>query len=238
MTTFKIAEARRERALPIFLFFLIILAGMPGRTDASKPHIDLSTSTATLTREDILNRFLELDKTLVTLSAKFVQSLDMAVSGISREVEGTLRYKKPSSLRLEHHTPERQTVVSDGKWIWIHRHSTRQAIQADFDTWKKSDPLAQSLLEFGKFSQTLKKYDIALDTSPVLDLQTQTTAYTMILTPKKKSQEFTLMLKLSAADSFPVRSVLRTGDLTVQTTFVEVQLNPKLKSSIFKELGI
>src|SRR3990167_4260441 len=109
-----------------------------------------AASTAPLTLELIGLRFAETDGKINTLRASFRQSVRMEGSDVVQTVEGDVVFKKPDLLRLTHRIPEPQTIVSDGTYLWVYRNSTNQVIQSRLETWRKSEPLAQGLLDFGK----------------------------------------------------------------------------------------
>jgi outer membrane lipoprotein carrier protein len=196
-----------------------------------------AASTAPLTLNVIAARFGELDAKMNTLKADFTQFARMEGSDTVQEVAGDVLFKKPDLLRLTHRLPEKQTVVSDGTWLWVYRPSTNQVIQKRLDDWRKSEPLAKGLLDFGRSAELLKRYDAALSTvsAPAPD------GYrTFVLTLKPKSSErasgnadFTLTLKASTRDFFPYEASLNVGRASIRSTFSNVRLNPALPDDSF-----
>lgn len=185
-------------------------------------------STGPLSVPVVLARFEEFDRELRSLSAHYSQALTVAETGMTSMVDGTVSYSHPDRLRIEHLRPERQTVVADGKDIWIHRHSRRQVIQSDLAEWKKADPTVENLMQFGSYAKMLRSYDVALDTAgarPVL-----------VLVPKKKDEKnpFELRLSLNAKTLFPEDTELRVGSLRVRTSLSRLVFNPKLDAALFR----
>ena len=194
-------------------------------------------STAAITLDLIALRFAETDAKITTLKAAFRQSVRMEGSDVVQTVEGDVVFKKPDLLRLTHRIPEPQTVVSDGTWLWVYRKSTNQVIQSRLDAWRKSEPLAQGLLDFGKSADMLTRYDTAITTvsAPGADGHR---SFTLTLKPKgsKKddSSEFVLTLKADTKYFFPGDATLRVGRATIRSLFEAVRLNPELPGEAFK----
>ena len=106
---------------------LLLLSAVPAFSAPAKPKapappaVAASTaafawaSTAPLTVEAVLAHYEAMDAALVSLSARFEQSMTMKETGVTSRVEGTLAYKKPDRLRIEHARPEPQLVVADGR---------------------------------------------------------------------------------------------------------------------------
>jgi len=196
-----------------------------------------AVSTGPLTLDVIAARFGELDAKMNTLKADFTQFARMEGSDTVQQVEGDVLFKKPDLMRLTHRLPEKQVIVSDGTWLWVYRPSTNQVIQKRLDAWRKSEPLAKGLLDFGRSAELLKRYDAALSTvsAPGAD------GYrTFVVTLKPKASErssgdadFTLTLKASTKDFFPYEASLNVGRASIRSAFSNVRLNPALPDDSF-----
>lgn len=186
------------------------------------------TSTPTLTLEQVIERLERHDRELTSLSARFEQRLVVEDTGMSSVVAGTVDFLKPERLRVEHTRPEPQTVVVDGRDIWIHRPSRDQVIQSSLEDWRKADPMINGLLQFGGYAKLLKAYDAALDSSgprPVLRL-----------TPKKRRKgqaDFSLALTLSPSTYLPEATELLAEGMRVTTELKDIRINPKLDEGLF-----
>lgn len=199
---------------------------------------EFAPSTATLTLEQIGLRFAETDGKIETLKASFRQSVRMEGSDVVQTVEGDVLFKKPDLLRLTHRIPEPQTVVSDGTYLWVYRNSTNQVIQTRLETWRKSEPLAQGLLDFGKSADMLSRYDTSLTTVSAPGTDDHRT-FTLTLKPKaadkkKGGDEFVLTLRASTKDFFPGDATLTVGRASIRSRFENVRLNPAIPADEFK----
>lgn len=194
-------------------------------------------STATITLELIASRFSETDNKINTLKASFRQSVRMEGSDVVQTVEGDVVFKKPDLLRLTHRIPEPQTVVSDGTWLWVYRNSTNQVIQSRLETWRKSEPLAQGLLDFGKSADMLSRYATEITTVSAPNAEGYR-IFTLTLKPKttskKEEDAFVLTLKASTKDFFPGDATLKVGRAEIRSRFEDVRLNPTLPDETFK----
>lgn len=194
-------------------------------------------STAPLTLDVIESRFAELDGKMKTLRADFSQYVRMDGSDTVQQVEGDVLFKKPDLMRLTHRLPEKQTVVSDGAWLWVYRPSTNQVIQTRLDAWRKNEPLAKGLLDFGRSADLLKRYAAVISTVSAPGPDGYRT-FEVALTPKPAERasgeaDFTLTLKASTRDFFPYEASLRVGRASIRSTFSHVRLNPELPADTF-----
>lgn len=185
------------------------------------------TSTAPLTLSHVLSHFELFDRDLQTLTAEFTQSLSIPETGMSSSVAGNIVYKKPDHLRIEYTRPEPQTVVTDGKDIWIHRPAHGQVIQSLLEDWKKSDPTISNLMQFGNYGKMLKTYNVVLDSGSV--------AILLHLTPKENHDaDFRLSLELNAETLFPETTILRVGSMVARTNLRAIRFNPKVEDKTFE----
>lgn len=201
------------------------------------PLTEYAPSTAPITIELIASRFKETDERINTLTASFRQSVRMEGSDVVQTVEGSVAFKKPDLLRLTHKIPEPQTVVSDGTWLWVYRNSTNQVIQSRLETWRKSEPLAQGLLDFGKSADMLSRYATEITTVSAPGADGHRT-FTLTLKPKtaakKEEDAFVLTLKASTKDFFPGDATLKVGRAEIRSRFEDIRLNPTLPDETFK----
>lgn len=201
---------------------------------AGSPLPSFAPSTAPITVELVAKNFKAFDDALKTLKADVRQFVRLEGSDTVQSVEGAVTFKKPDLLRLVHRIPEPQTVVSDGTWLWVHRHSTKQVIQTRLDVWRKSEPLAQGLLDFGRSADLLTRYDAAVSTvsAPGPDGYRR---FEVTLKPKQKGEaDFDLTLRASEKDYFPAEAVLRVGRARIRSLFENVRFNPELPDGEFR----
>ncbi|MCX5794414.1 MAG: outer membrane lipoprotein carrier protein LolA [Elusimicrobia bacterium] len=223
--------------------------GKRPRSKAGAPEVAVSTpsagtslplypaTTETLTVPLVLERFERFDRDLRALSAAFLQSVRSEDTGQTQMVAGTLAYGKKDRLRIEHRTPEAQTLVCDGSRVWVWRPANGQVIRSKLEEWKRSQPLAQGLLDFGNYADLLKRYDVTLSTVSAPDADGHRNL-ALDLKPRARAGgpggDFLLTLRLSTRDFFPIDSELRVGSVSARTVFSEVRFNPELPQTQFQ----
>ncbi len=193
-------------------------------------------TTETLTVPLILERFERFDRDLRTLSAAFRQTVHSEDTGQTQAVAGTLAYGKKDHLRIEHRTPEAQTLVCDGSRVWVWRQANGQVIRTKLAEWKRSQPLAQGLLDFGNYAELLKRYAVTLSTVSAASADGHR-SLTLLLKPRPAASpegDFLLTLRLSTRDFFPFDSELRMGSVSARTVFTDVLFNPELAQTQFQ----
>jgi len=210
-------------------------AEVPASTGTALP--GYAASTAPITLELVAARFAELDAKMTTLRADFKQFVRLEGSDTVQQVEGQVLFKKPDLMRLTHKVPEPQIVVSDGTWLWVYRASTNQAIKTKLEDWRKSEPLAKGLLDFGRSAELLKRYTAAISTVSAPDAD-GFRVFSVALTPKPEDikaggTDYTLTLKASTRDFFPYEAALRVGRASVRSVFENVRLGPALPPDVF-----
>jgi outer membrane lipoprotein carrier protein len=176
-----------------------------------------------------------MDQNLTSLTADFNQFVRWDESGNAQEISGSLDYSKPDRLRVENKIPEEQTVVADGKKLWVFRRSTGQAIETTMERWKQTQPFAEGLLDFGSYGKLLKSYNVAI--ASVTDASAADGAghkrFSLVLTPKDGSAKYSLTLALSTRDFFPTTTELRVGAVSVRSRFSNIRFNPPIEAARF-----
>lgn len=190
----------------------------------------LAPSTAPITVGEIIRRFEAFESSFESLAAEFEQTVRLQEAG-TRSVHGSLSYRKPRSLRIEHTRPSRQSLIASGDTLWIHRHENNQVIQSTLADWKKAEPLASSLVDFSSYSLMLKSYDVSIDsTAPSGDGHR---GIVLSLVPRDARANFALRLKLDTRDYFPAEAEMTADAAVVSTRFSKVRLNPEIPTGHF-----
>lgn len=220
---------------------LLVPVASHAKKPKATPGTDLpahAVSTAPLTLALVTERFAELDAKIVTLKSGFRQFVRLDGSDTVQTVEGEVLFRKPDLIRLTHRIPEPQTVVSDGTWLWVHRRSTNQVIQTKLADWRRSEPLAKGLLDFGKTAELLRVYDAAISTvsAPRADGHR---SFVVTLKPKPADRKdaadaFELTLTADDKDFFPYEARLRVGHASIRSIFENVRLNPEFPDETFR----
>ncbi|MDE2313383.1 MAG: outer membrane lipoprotein carrier protein LolA [Elusimicrobia bacterium] len=183
------------------------------------------------TLADIAAHFDALDSSMTSLTCHFTETMDLGAGQGAQSLSGFVQYKKPDLLRVEYKRPEAQSVILDGKELWIWRPGTGQAIETSMAEWRKSQPMARQLLDFGHYGRLLKDYDVSIATISAPDAQG---FYGVILDLKPKNGGgYSLRLGLSTSDYFPARTWMTVGSVTMESEFSDVRLNPEIPDAAF-----
>ncbi|MEK7381933.1 MAG: outer-membrane lipoprotein carrier protein LolA [Elusimicrobiota bacterium] len=220
---------------------VVVLLALPLSARANKLGTELiayAASTAPITLDLVTARFSEVDGRIKSLKASFRQFVRMEGSDTVQSVEGEALFLKPDLLRMTQRVPERQTVVSDGTWLWVHRESTNQVISTRLDNWRKSEPLAKGLLDFGRSADLLKRYAAVISTVSAPGADGHRT-FAVTLTPRPEDRrsggaDFDLTLKASTRYFFPYDAGLRVGRSSIHSVFSAVRLNVEFPAETFR----
>jgi len=157
--------------------------------------------------------------------ASFNKTINQTIPG-----EGTVWLKKPGKLRWEFRKPTAQTIVSDGKSLWIYTPELGQVTVSEAPATLGAGPAGTFLMGMGRLREefTIRYLNPANPTDAnghaVLDLR-----------PKKR--EPTLARLVVTVD--PAESLIRTAVIhdvlenTVTMRFTKISVNPGLPDSLF-----
>lgn len=175
---------------------------------------------------EIIKKVEELDKSIKTLSAKFMQKVTFKKAELSQEVEGYIKYRKPENLKIVHEKPQKQIIIINSKKeIIIVKPQDKQIVKTSWEKWKTNlEMKMKGLLEIGNYSELLKKNNVKVS-------KDEKNTY-LIITPKQKASDWTLKIKLNK-EYFPVEGWLELGDTLVETKFINIEKNIKIKDMEF-----
>ncbi len=159
-------------------------------------------------------------------SAKFFQESMLKAMQISDTAEGTLTVRRPGKMRWEYRIPDIQTIVSDGRTMWIYRPSDNQVMVGKAPEFFSGGKGAGFLSDV---RQIRKSFNIVLQ-------KAENEAYFRLrLVPKKESPDLADVVLSVAKNSYQVDQVLTHnayGDET-QITLSDYQFNLDPKESLF-----
>lgn len=159
-------------------------------------------------------------------SAKFFQESMLKAMQISDTAEGSLTVKRPGKMRWEYTIPDVQTVVSDGRTLWIYRPADNQVMVGKAPTFFSGGKGAGFLSDI---RQVRKSFTIEV-------LKAENDAYYRLrLTPRKASPDLADVILSVKKTDFQVDQVITHnayGDET-QITLNEYQFNLNPKDTLF-----
>ena len=178
----------------------------------------------------VLKNLETWDAGLETLKADFTQEINFREAGLKQSVQGSLQYIRPNLLRMEHLKPASQLIVTDKTDIWIYKPADKQAVRTTWDAWRRTqDQNFSGILDFGKYSSLAAKNNVTVAEGGKDGL------ITVVLTPRSANGNgYTLTLRLSAADYFPVEAELTVDSTVITTRLLKVEKNGALAKELFK----
>ena len=97
-----------------------------------------------------------------TVEARFEQVLLDSELAVKKETSGRFALARPGKFRWDYAAPNQQTIVSDGKKLWIYDHELAQVTVKPLDGALASSPAAL-LGGKGKLSDSFKVTDVGAD---------------------------------------------------------------------------
>jgi outer membrane lipoprotein carrier protein len=155
-------------------------------------------------------------------SAKFFQESMLKAMQISDTAEGSLTVKRPGKMRWEYTIPDVQTVVSDGRTMWIYRPADNQVMVGKAPAFFSGGKGAGFLSDI---SQVRKSFSIEV-------LKAENDAYYRLrLTPRKASPDLAdVILSVKKTDSQVDQVITHNvyGDETqIKLSDYRFNINPK-----------
>jgi len=180
-----------------------------------------------LTAAAVADKLKELDASLQTLQCSFSQTITFGDSGIASKITGRLSYEKPSKLRIEHITPQKQVVYTDKSTITIYKPEDSQVVKMRWEDWKRQQmAMFSGISDFGSYSSIIEKHRATVTETPK--------AIKLTLTPKENPKLYTLILTLSPKDYFIEEITLRAGTTKAVTKLENVERNGKIPPELFE----
>lgn len=142
-------------------------------------------------------------------SASFFQESFLKAMQISDTAEGHLMVKRPGKMRWQYTLPDKQTIITNGKSLWIYRPDDKQVMVGKAPEFFEGGKGATFLSDI---HQLRKSFTINLEPADSSDY------HRLRLEPKKPSPDLTDVVLSVAKSSFQVDQVVthnRYGDETL-----------------------
>jgi outer membrane lipoprotein carrier protein len=145
---------------------------------------------------------------------------------ISDTAEGRLIVKRPGKMRWEYLIPDEQTIITNGKSMWIYRPADKQVMVGKAPEFFSSGKGAGFLSDIRQIQES---FDVQLQKSKSPD------QFRLRLLPKKPTADLAdIILSVNRSD-FLVQQVLTYNSYGDETRieFSEYQFNQNPKDSLF-----
>jgi outer membrane lipoprotein carrier protein len=178
-----------------------------------------------LTLEQILDR-VEKHYTGKSFQANFIQESTIKAMDIVDFASGKIFVRYPGMMRWDYEKPEKQTIITDGHKLWIHRPTDNQVLTGSAPTFF-SDGKGASFLSDIKLVR--KKFKISLENS------TEDFFYELMLQPLEKKLDVTDIRLAVTKNTFTVIRIITYNSYGDENRieFSNHQFDVKLDESLF-----
>ena len=178
-----------------------------------------------LTLEQILDR-VEKHYTGKSFQANFIQESTIKAMDIVDFASGKIFVRYPGMMRWEYEKPEKQTIITDGHQLWIHRPADNQVLTGSAPAFF-SDGKGASFLSDIKLVR--KKFKISLENS------TEEFFYELKLQPLEKKLDVTDIRLAVTKNSFTVVRIITYNSYGDENRieFTNHQFDVELDESFF-----
>jgi outer membrane lipoprotein carrier protein len=218
----RIARAGAVRAgLPLLLAAAAGALALPSSPSSAAPEVPSSAAA-------VVQRAQARYDATGTLQAAFTQEMRIESSDQVIRSAGKVYFSKPGRMRWEYLTPEPQTIVADGKKLWIDQPADKQVLKA---------PLQQAFQSRTPVSFLLGVARLERDFNPTLLPPGQEGSVRLKLESKgtEDAAVGTLTLDLDPV-TFDIRAATIRDSLgnTTRVALVDVQRNQPLDGGLFE----
>lgn len=162
------------------------------------------------------------------LSAAFTQEMRIQAGGQVLRSKGKMYFEKPGLMRWEYESPEPQTIVADGTYLWIHQPEDNQVLRA---------PLQQAFQSQTPVSFLFGVARIGRDFEPKLLDEAEDGGLRIELRPKaEEGGSLGLLILEVDPDSYDLRAATvkdPLGNLT-EVRLVDAVRNEGVDSDLFR----
>lgn len=126
---------------------LLTLAAFASVAAAAPP-----ASRSSLKVDEVVRRLQQRYDATTDFTAEFTQTVDVASLGRTLTSKGRVYFKRPGRMRWEFREPEVQTIVVDGRTLWVYQPDHQQVMKTAFQAAFQSATPVTFLLGVGKLA--------------------------------------------------------------------------------------
>jgi outer membrane lipoprotein carrier protein len=147
----------------------------------------------------------------------------------AQRVTGEVQAKKPQRLRVEQKSPDKQTLISDGKTLWLYMPGQKQQLKGDWNAWLKKSRFPSLLLDMiGSFTPERWRRDYEVFFGGY-----ENALYELQFKPKRPDV-LPLTIWISEDNFLPARGQLNDQGSRIEVELKKVQINTGIKDGAFK----
>ncbi|MFZ3044805.1 MAG: outer membrane lipoprotein chaperone LolA [Desulfatirhabdiaceae bacterium] len=160
-------------------------------------------------------------------SAHFFQTSVIASMDITETASGSVMIKRPGMMRWTYEIPQKQTIVTDGKTLWIYRPDDHQVSMGSAPTFfggGKGAGFLSNIQEIRKsFEVNLEKINVSRE-------------YVLRLIPIQKTYDIDYVKLHIDGDTFDIVEAVTTNSYKDETRIElsNIQMNQQLDDNLFQ----
>ena len=158
-----------------------------------------------------------------SFEAKFKEQIASS-SGVKRDLEGTIKYRRPGRLRWDFAPPQQETIVADGTTLFVYQPDLSQVIETPLERAFRTSAPAALLLGAGNIERDFAAS--AVSTAPEEHL------VRLSLKAKADGTDITLGLDPATYNVVTLTLTDQLGNVT-RLEFSEIRTNIPLDDSLF-----
>ncbi len=171
------------------LWAALLVLAMVSADAAAKEKKAAGAKPAASAVDEVVRHLQERYDSSPDFTADFTQVVEVPTLGKTLESSGRVLFKRPGRMRWEFARPEKQTIIADGKQLWVYQPDHRQVLKAPFSGAFQSSTPISFLLGVGKIQQEFTPSLLENDPKGSLRLK---------LVPKQSSEIGILVLSVDA----------------------------------------
>jgi outer membrane lipoprotein carrier protein len=200
--------------ISLFFFCVFILCGTT-----------LIASEKMLSLREIMDK-VEKRYDVPDFSAYFIQESTLKAMDLSDVASGTIFVKRPGMMRWEYDKPDRQTITTDGKKLWVYKPDDKQVMigkaPSFFGDGKGAGFLSDMKLIREKFKVNFEKDKSDHD-------------YVLKLIPKEQTVGITKIYLAISKTTFKIKKIITVNEYDDETVIelINSKFNLNLDKSLF-----
>ena len=103
--------------------------------------------------DDVVKKLQQRYDETTDFTADFTQSVDVEALGQQLEAKGKVAFKRPGRMRWDFLEPDEQTIVADGKMLWVYQPAQKQVLRAPFTVAFQSAMPVSFLFGIGRLTK-------------------------------------------------------------------------------------
>ena len=215
----------RFKRILFLVFMFLFFAGQSALASDLSPETVSAPDASRLSLDEVIEK-VEKHYSVSGFTADFSQTSSIKAMEITDSASGRAFFKRSGKMRWEYETPDRQTIITDGKTLWVFRPEDNQVMIGK----------APSFFKGGKgFSFLSDMKVIRQKFSMVLEKETEEGFFVLKLLPREKTYDIVEIYLWISRKTFDVVRILTYNSYGDETriVFTNIQLKQNIDDSLF-----